>query len=403
MGGTMKENSRSPGILRPGAQGWELWKAGATPERLPENAPRPQKLVVAPPTHSLLALPLWVSPHGAPEEIVELEFSSRHLFRRGQALSVIELERSSDRVLVLGVLGSDDPALQEPIKQAQTFEIPARLLPADLADVVFWKEDGRICYAFYRNGQCAYFSTTGEEVLSRELSDAVHRTALRLQAEEILATIPARAMLAGPFQEAEQEILKSRTGWSVEMQEELPPRLPTVPSDVAPPEARLRRDRQRQLKRTGRVAAIVLSVYAGILLIVGINFFAGQTRLNAARREAQALAQPAEEAKDAVERWRLIRPAIDSKLFALDLLAGVAAALPAETVRLTSFTLEGGQLIVAGEAAEVSQTYEMLERLKNSPALSEFEWTAGNPDIASKNNVRFQFQGRSADATTDPN
>ncbi len=399
----MKEPSRSPGILRPGAYGWELWRSGPPAEKLDASTPYPHKLIVAPPTHSLLALPLWISPNGEPEEIVELELASRHLFRKGQALSVIELERNQDRVLVLGILGSDDPTLEEPIKQAYSFEIPACLLQVEKADVVLWKEESRICYAYYRNGRCAYFSTSGEETLSGVLADVIARGAQRLQAEEILINMPSRALVSGDFSSAEAKILADHTGWHVELTGELAPLLPAKPSDAAPPAARLRRARQKQLKKTGQFAGIAAAIYAVILLAVGAALFAGHSRLKKSKSEAEALRPSAEQARTAVERWRAIRPAVDPKLYALDLLAAVASALPAETVRLTSFNFEGRQLTVTGEAAEVAQTYEMMERLKNSPALSEFDWTAGPPDIASKNVVRFQFQGRSPDAVTDTN
>lgn len=399
----MKEPSRAPGILRPGASGWELWRAGPPAEKLDTSLPYPQKLIVAPPTHSLLALPLWISPNGEPEEIVELELASRHLFRKGQALSVIELERNQDRVLVLGILGSDDPTLEEPIKQAYSFEIPACLFHVENADVVLWKEDAKICYAYYRNGHCAYFSTSGEETLSGALADVIVRGAQRLQAEEILPNLPSRALVSGDFTPSEANILSHHTGWHVELTQDLPPKLPAIASDAAPPAARLRRVRQKQLKKTGQFAGIAAAIYALVLLAVGILLFVGYSRLTKAKSEVEALRLSAGEARAAVERWRAIRPAVDPKLYALDLLAAVAAALPAETVRVTSFNFEGRQLTVTGEASEVAQTYEMMERLKNSPALSEFDWTAGPPDIASKNVVRFQFQGRSPDAVADTN
>ena len=402
----MKEKSSSRAILRPGDADWELWKSpskGGAPEKLPDAGQRPPRLVVASPTKSMLALPLWVSPNGNPTEIAELEFASRHLYRKGQSVGAVEIERNADRALVLCVLGSDDPALEEPLRHAETFEIPARLANPGENDVLLWKENGTVCFAFYRDRQCVYFSSSEEPRISPPFSQAIARCAQRLQAEEILTRLPSRVLVVGDFDEAESRILQTKTGWRIEKAGELPPALPAKLSDIAPPLAVERRVRLSKAKRFGQITGILMAVYAVVLVVVLGLLFADRAKLQSAESEAATLRQPAEEARATVERWRTIQAAVDPRLFALDLLAGVAAALPGETVRLTRVNIEGGRLIVAGEAADVAQTYEMLEKLKVSPALADFEWTARPPDIASQNTVRFEFEGRRPDATADTN
>ncbi len=400
----MKEKTSSRAILRPGNSEWELWKTsakGGVLEKLPNAGQRPPRLVVASPTQSMLALPLWVSPNGNPTEIAELEFASRHLYRKGQTVGVVEIERNTDRALILCVLGSDDPALEEPLRHAETFEIPARLASPGENDVMLWKENGTVCFAFYRNKQCVYFSSSEEPRITGAFSQALARCAQRLQAEEILTRLPSRILFVGDFDEEEALALMAKTGWQIEKTGELPPALPATLSDIAPPLAVDRRVRLRKAKRFGQIVGILLAVYAVVLVVVLGLLFSDRSRVQSAERQAAALSQPAEEARTAVERWRTIQAAVDPKLFALDLLAGVAATLPGETVRLTRLNIEDGRLLVAGEAAEVAQTYEMLEKLKASPALVEFDWTARPPDIASQNTVRFEFEGRRPDATAD--
>jgi len=402
----MKEKPSSRAILRPGDSDWELWKTaakGGALEKLQNPGQRPPRLVVASPTHSMLALPLWVSPNGNPTEIAELEFASRHLYRRGQTVGVVEIERNADRALILCVLGSDDPALEEPLRHAETFEIPARLANPGENDVMLWKENGTVCFAFYRNRQCVYFSSSEEPRISAPFCQALARCAQRLQAEEILTRLPSRILFVGAFDEEESQILMARTGWQIEKTAELPPALPAKLSDIAPPLAVDRRVRLRKTKRFGQITGILLAVYAVVLAVVLGILFSDRARVQSAERQAEALRLPANEARATVERWRTIQAAVDPKLFALDLLAGVAATLPGETIRLTRVNIEDGRLIVAGEASEVAQTYEMLEKLRVSPALVDFEWTARPPDIASQNIVRFEFEGRRPDATTDTN
>ncbi|MEX1118274.1 MAG: hypothetical protein WEB60_05710 [Terrimicrobiaceae bacterium] len=402
----MKDKASSRAILRPGDSDWELWKTsakGGVLEKNPQSNQRPPRLVVASPTHSMLALPLWVSPNGNPTEIAELEFASRHLHRRGQTVGVVEIERNTDRALILCVLGSDDPALEEPLRHAETFEIPARLANPGENDVLLWKENGTVCFAFYRNRECVYFSSSEEPRISAPFCQALARCAQRLQAEDILQCLPSKVLVVGAFGEDESQTLVAKTGWHVEKAGELPPALPAKLSDIAPPLAVERRVRLRKAKRFGQITGLLVAIYAVILLVVLGILFSDRAGVQSAERQAEALHRPSEEARATVERWRTIQAAVDPKLFALDLLAGVAATLPGETVRLTRVNIEDGRLVVAGEASDVAQTYDMLEKLRASPALADFEWTARPPDIASQNTVRFEFEGRRLDAATDTN
>lgn len=78
----------------------------------------------------------------------------------------------------------------------------------------------------------------------------------------------------------------------------------------------------------------------------------------------------------------------------------VASAIPADHVRLTQYNLESGKLAIAGEASDVSQAYEFVERIKKNPLLQKYDWTNDQPQLAGKNKVRFQMEGALPDAKT---
>jgi chitodextrinase len=115
--------------------------------------------------------------------------------------------------------------------------------------------------------------------------------------------------------------------------------------------------------------------------------------LNRLRNEAASLSEPALLAKGQSERWNSSRPAVDPSTYPLDLLS--AAAVPTEggKVRLTGFTLDQDHLQISGEATDVTQAYAFIEQLKKNPLLQEYEWTAGQPQLAGKNSVRFEMDG----------
>ena len=72
--------------------------------------------------------------------------------------------------------------------------------------------------------------------------------------------------------------------------------------------------------------------------------------------------------------------------------------MTSDKVRLTQFTLEGGRILIAGEAGDVSQAYQFFEYVKKSPALQDYDWTARQPQLAGKTKVRFEMEGARPDA-----
>ena len=75
-------------VLRPGASGWEFWKIPSNADPVCESVPSSKTLgsashlLLALPTRSLLAVPVWISPQGDPNELADLELSSRHVLKK---------------------------------------------------------------------------------------------------------------------------------------------------------------------------------------------------------------------------------------------------------------------------------------------------------------------------------
>jgi hypothetical protein len=46
----------------------------------------------------------------------------------------------------------------------------------------------------------------------------------------------------------------------------------------------------------------------------------------------------------------------------------------------------------------VTQAYAFIDQLKKSAALREYDWTAGQPQLAGKNSVKFDMEGVRPDA-----
>jgi hypothetical protein len=174
--------------------------------------------------------------------------------------------------------------------------------------------------------------------------------------------------------------------------------VPERRSECAPPVGGAEILKRARIKKASVAAAIILAVYAGILLVVAADLAAKKIELSGLDARIQAISAESGSAEKLVADWKAFRPAVDPGEFAIDQLAAVAGEIPGEQVRLTQYNLDNGRLVIAGEAADVSQAYEFFERVKKNPLLGDFEWTSAQPQLAGRNKVRFEMEGAKPDA-----
>jgi len=394
-------------VLRPGAGGWELWqfpsKDGPKVELNPDgksvaSAPR---LLLALPTRTLTAIPLWVAEQGDPRELAELELSGRHLIKRDSEVRVIPIDSTDGRSLVLAIaVGDESPAAQY-FSKARFFDIPARLFDPGTADVLVWREFGDLVYAFFKNRRCVYFSASGEALPGPAFCGLVLRTALRLRAEQVIGGLPSSIRMIGQFSEAECQAIGSGLRLTVELITPGPPPLiPGIPVEVVPPAALRARVRRKGARKLAVVALATLVAYLLLAALLGGDLLLKKFQLDQLNKKAAGIAPAAEQSKNLVTEWKEFQAAVHPQSFALDQLAAVAAELPGDQVRLTQFTLENGRLLLAGEASDIAQAYSFLEKVKKSALLQNYDWTSRQPQLAGKNKVRFEMEGARPDAQT---
>ena len=394
-------------VLMPGPVAWELWrfpqkgppKCESDPaDRAAGSAPR---VLLALPTRSVVAVPVWVPAEADALELAELELSARHLARRETESRAVTVDSADGRTLVLALAVGDESPAAKWFSKAVCFDVPARLLDPGRADLVVWKEFGTLCFGFYRAGKCVAFSDSGEPAPGPAFCGLVNRIALKLRAEDIVAGLPASVRILGPFTEEERSSLATAFRAEVEwVNPQPPPKIPDPVADITPPSARRRRERGALVKRVAFIGAIAAATYATVILVLGSNLAVQTFRLKALEKEASGSAPSVEESKKLVMEWKEFQSAVNPECFALDQLAAVAAELPGDQIRLTSFTLDNGHLLIAGEAADISQAYQFLERVKKSPVLQQYDWTSRQPQLAGKNKVRFEMEGARPDAQT---
>lgn len=392
-------------VLRPGASGWELWQFPQKEAPRVERDPPPKaiasspRLLLALPTRSLMAIPLWVAEQGDPRELAELELSGRHLLKRDSEVRTIPIESSDGRSLVLAIAVGDDSSAAGYFSKARFFDIPARLFDPGTADLLVWRESGDLVYAFFRNRRCVYFSASGEGSPGPAFCGLVGRTALRLRTEQVIQGLPSSIRAIGEFTEDECQAIGNGLRLTVEhITPEPPPLIPEVPVEVAPPAALRAGAKRKGARKLALMGIVALAVYLVVGAVLGGDLLLKRIRLDQLNKVAGELAPGAEEAKNLVIEWKEFQPAVHPQNFALDQLAAVASELPGDQVRLTQFSLENGRLLLTGEAADIAQAYAFLERVKKSDVLQNYDWTSRQPQLAGKNKVRFEMEGARPDA-----
>ena len=416
--------SRDLVILRPGETSgtWQLWKmasstqpANSAEKNIPEliddhaapcSSSNKTRLIVGLPTRDLVIIPLWISSEGNLLELVEMELASKHLLRRGMAegLKTIPLETKNGRTLVIVLAPSPKPtaATAPYLKEADQFEAAARLFPQEGKDLLIWQELGEICFGFFKNGHCVWFSGSGETLVNRTLIGLITRMALRLQSESIIERLPQSIRVIGSFSYEEIELLRNSFGArenAVDVHTELtPPLIPTPFIDLPPEQARLERIEQEKQQRIKKFAAMALGVYLFLLFLGAINLIIKESILKHLDHQIAAEKMLVEKADQNIALWQELRSAIDPTTYPLDILTTLASQIHGEKIRLISLIGAEGRLQVTGEATDVSQAYGFIELIKKAPELQEYQWTSGQPKLAGKNSVRFELEGAQAHA-----
>ena len=402
----MKQHSPDA-VLRPGKEGWELWKFPLKDSPFLDQAFSDKSLnaftnlLLAVPSRSVLSMPLWIASQGDPVELAELELTSRHLLRKDAQVYTVPVLEKEGRTLVLALAATDDETPHEYLKKAKNFEIPARLFDPAGADVLVWHEHGSLCFAIYREDKCVFFAATGDSNPGPAFCGAISRTAMRLRSEGVITRMPARLRLIGDFLETDASSVGHTLRLDFEMEKQLPvPLLPTVWSAVAPPTAREALLSHSRLKRLASFATAGLAIYAVVLLFVAADLGWQRFKLHRLHTELESIEPTATNAEHLVTEWTQFRSAVDPHTFAIDQLAAVATEIPGEQVRLTQYNYDNGRLSIAGEATDVSQAYEFFERVKKAQLLQDYDWTSRQPQLAGRNKVRFEMEGARPDAKT---
>lgn len=264
---------------------------------------------------------------------------------------------------------------------------------ADPAEIVcaIWQEEADVVFAVFENGTLGHVEILASpETLSDDLPQAL------MSAELAGVNTALTVALVDPALMQQSEAIEEALGLSiVELVLTEPPSTPReAPVDLTLEAWRAELARRKRMRAIQSRLVIAGVVYGVLVLLACVGLAMQRHRLSGIDAEL-ALVQPQVDAVLGQQnRWKALGSAIDPSRYAVETLFQVTQSLPSADVRITQFEHSPGELRVEGEAPDAAQAVNLEEKLKAQPALSGFQFEAGNPQILSNDHAKFSISGK---------
>jgi hypothetical protein len=386
-------------VTRLWGEDWQVWElvenGSTTPRLLPGNStPFPGKIstILSVPARAVIAVPLWIdsTDRSVIDESVELELEVRGLLSRKLSSDVVRLHEISHegRTLIVSAVFSEPQPLAERGHSFSRYEASPCLL--SLTDgITLWREAGDIVAAFVREGSLVYWATQDADCENAVIRAWLDGIIFYLQGSDI--------MPHGPLPRAWDEFLAPKFGSEGlpggTVAHSLVPATPTHTGKWLPDIAREKLEGKIRRQKWLRMASLLAIPYGLMLLGVGLYFGWLSLRAQSLRSELATLETEVSLFQDTARDWRLVRSAVDSDFYPVEILYGLVQNMPANGLRLTLYDVTDGRVTVQGEAASASQATQFFAAISAVPALQPLQWQMPTPALLPNNAAQFQLTG----------
>jgi hypothetical protein len=165
---------------------------------------------------------------------------------------------------------------------------------------------------------------------------------------------------------------------------------PSAP-DLQPPHWKQERERAGRVGRLKHGGMLTAAVYAGLLILGGISVVFLKMRVSALDRTIAANAPRVAEIQASMKRWNALAPALDRRLYLIEILHNVCESIPSTDLRITSYDQSPREILVQGEAPSAALATDLNERLKARAELAGLRFNADPPQILANGRARFRI------------
>jgi hypothetical protein len=370
---------------------WEVWELSqdhsTEPRLLPANVSPAVSAVLSVPARSVVAVPLWIDSvdPAVISESVDLELEVRGVLTRKNAADAIrlhEIQREGRTLVICAVFATEIPLSGQSFDRYEPSPLLVHI-PTD--GITLWREGQDLVAAFSAEGHVVYWATTDADCDASALHHWLSGVTSYLQA---LQVIPSHSQ---PIIADEDSV--SRFAADSVTAQALPPILPAKSSGWVPDDVRERLFQQTRRQKWLRFAALALVPYLLILLSVALYFGWLAFRANNLRHQLASLEQEASLFHSTSRDWRLIRAAVDSDYYPVEILYGLVQNMPPDGLRLTLYDVTDGIVTLQGEAVSASQASDFFSSVSAVPALQPLRWQMPTPALLPNNAAQFQLTG----------
>jgi len=396
-------------LLRPLGPTWDVWdlpEAGAASPAFPTTSAHTH--VIVPPAESnsdLLAMParlvvsaaLWV-PTVQGNELadavrLELELSGLPAPKAGaSSISLRTIGEENGRSLVAASLfPADLPAAYAGLNYRH-FEASPLLLSLPVNAATVWREGDDIVVCVTRGPVVAVWETMHADASDSELSLWLRLFLTQLQAE---AVVPQWLDWHDPGGEMRERdiVLPDGALWATSHNDFLRPSWPEKTADWQPPSTVQGIDRSQRAKKIRQLIYASAAAYLTLLLAAFATIGVMKIRAAMMASERDRLAAEVSTFAPVSRSWQLVAATVEPGQYPLEILLQLVTNMPDSGIRLTTLTMNDGEVLVEGEATSVTLASRFFESVESADDLRHIVWEMPPPSLLPNSTARFQMRG----------
>ncbi len=404
-------------FLVPGAEGWTLisrpenhnggaWRVRAfeTMEEAAQSLGEDDSFTLALPIGDVLAQRLRLPRVEEKElrEMVRLQIEKALPFPPDEVTSDYEVIEQNENECVVSAVAVQNDRLSEVARALLDRQIIPRAVTVYAGHraatharqgraLFIYPEAGTLVSAIAENGKLSFARTLGANGAAAPLEFELPQFALNAELEGVGSGF-SNVLVDEKCYELREVVDRSLGTKSEVVGMETPPAATGI--NLLPENWRERRARQVRRKEWRQWLVWAAMAYAGIvalaLLHIGyLKFRLAQLGHAVASDEPKAAFVQASAAS-----WRSLEPALDPRLFPIEVLRAIYESLPSADVHITAYTQAARQLSLEGEASSAALAYQFTEKVKKNPALQRFNFEMQPPRLLPNDHAQFRLEGK---------
>lgn len=341
--------------------------------------------------------PFWSLNHeDAPDETVALRWEGLGMCSKSGSRLWLHwpVMRKARQVLVGTVALADEfPGWEHHVEGK--FEPSVRMLPLPDNGIALWKELGRHVVAFTREAKLLHLGVLTAHGLDVDAAFEVRDMCAALQTHGFITMADVAAIHVWTQCETDfaPQLACLFEAAAVIKEKRPDPRPPLEAGGLLPAQVTVRRQHQKRRQNQRLILAAAALVYLCFFGAWWLRLQWRTSRMNHAE-VVMGNAQPEIDlVREAQNRWQEMEAAINPDLYPVELFHQIVSLLPAEGIRLKEFQIDGGKLIVSGEATTVNQALAFKGQLATCIPLQRYSWNFPVPTIREDNRAEFRAQG----------